>query len=167
MSPIPSVTLDTNLLLEYWMVQSKRTIVEQLFKYAEDGVLDLAVTARIREDIPRLPLSKKINELAKLDVQEIGSVTRLDYWVLGRDMLGSDQFVEVSSAVNATLQQQGKNPPDWRDWDHLHAHYLAGRDVFLTWDKRVLETALDLHSQLGIVVMKPEDYIPTLGGSIA
>ena len=49
--------------------------------------------------------------------------------------------------------------PDWRDWDHLHAHYLRRRDVFLTWDGGILDCADELKGKLDIVVMRPEEYL--------
>lgn len=156
---IPRVTLDTNLPIEYLKAQEKSDVVERLLQLARDGLLDLAVTARIHEDVTHPPLSERIEALLGQDIQEIGSVTRLGYWELGRDMLGSDEFVETSAALDAGLERQGRRPPDWRDWDHIHAHYLAGRDVFLTWDKDVLSLEEQLRTRLGIIVMKPEDYL--------
>lgn len=61
------------------------------------------------------------------------------------------------------LEHQGKTTPDWRDWDHLHAHHLSGRDVFLTWDRRILDVGAELRERLGIIVVQPEDYLATLG----
>ena len=141
---MPSATLDTNLLQEFWRDQAKAAVVERLLGLARSGQLDLAVTARIREDVPRPPLSDLINELSELNVQEIGSVTRLGHWVLGRDRLGDDRFIEVSHRLTEELCRRSMQPPDWRDWDHIHAHYLAGRGVFLTWDKRILDAAPSL-----------------------
>ena len=49
-------------------------------------------------------------------------------------------------------------PPDWRDLDHLDAHYRAGRDKFVTFDRGILKLADEL-SQLGIVVISPEELL--------
>jgi hypothetical protein len=141
-----SVTLDTSLLQEYWKNQDKRATVEQLIERAGRGELALAVTARIREDIPNQPLASMIEILDQIGVEEIASVTRPDYWVLGRDILGDDRFVTISESLDKARQAAGqKNCPDWRDWDHLHAHYLSGRDVFLTWDKGIRSVGPELH----------------------
>lgn len=67
---VPRLTLDTNLLLEYWKNQAKRKAVEKLSLLAKEGKADLVVTARIREDVPLSPLAQKIDELPEL--------TRLD-----------------------------------------------------------------------------------------
>jgi len=65
---IPKLTLDTNLLLEYWKQQKRMDVTEKLLSLARLGKIDLAVTARIREDIPRPPLADRINELPELQI---------------------------------------------------------------------------------------------------
>jgi hypothetical protein len=78
----PSITLDTSVLLEYWKNQKKRSSVERLLELSRSGNVDLVVTARIREDVPRPPLSEIINHMYQLNVQEGPSVARLGLWVL-------------------------------------------------------------------------------------
>ena len=154
----PTVTLDTNVLMEFWKDQVKAEVTASLLELAESGQVILAITSRINEDIPNMPLASRINEFPGLKVEQIRSVFRLDVSALGGgDMLGSDRFVGVMESINAEWRQKhmSKGPPDWRDWDHLHGHYLTGRDVFLTWDGSILDAASDLKSVLGIVVMKP------------
>lgn len=154
------LTLDTNLLQELWKDQPKRDVVERLLALAERGEVEVVVTARINEDIPGGDLASKIGELSELGVGQTGSVTRLGYWVLGRDHLGSDGFIEAQKAAEAELRRRGRTKlPDWRDWDHLHAHFLQGRDVFLTWDKRLLEAAELLSGPFAVTAMTPEDYL--------
>jgi hypothetical protein len=74
-------------------------------------------------------------------------------------MLGDQAFEDFLSTAQALAKQRGKKPPDWRDWDHLHAHYLLRRDVFLTWDEGILSLSQELTVQFGVVVMKPEEYL--------
>ena len=162
MPKVTKVTLDTSLLQEYWKSQDKVGVVEKLLNLAEDGELDLAITTRIREDIPRPPLSNRINQLPELGVQEIGAPFRLDHSLLsGKDVLGSEEFSKFSYSLVLTLKQKGRKRkiPDWRDWDHIQGHYLARRDVFLTWDNPVLECAQGLEEKFGVVLMKPEDFV--------
>lgn len=156
---MPSATLDTNLLIEYWKNQAKAAVVKRLLDLAQDGQLDLAVTARIREDVPQPPLSNRINKLPEIGVQEIGTAMRLDVGVLDRDYLGDDRFLDVAGEIMNDFSRKSTSPPDWRDWDHVHGHYLAGRDVFLTWDKRILDAADELRDKLSVRVMMPEDYL--------
>lgn len=161
---VPRLTLDTNLLLEYWKIQAKRKVVERLVLLAKEGKVDLAVTARIREDVPLAPLAQKLNGLLELGVNEIGSVTRLGHWVLGRDRLANKAFSDFWPTAQALAEQHRKKPPDWRDWDHLHSHYLHRRDVFLTWDEGIICLSEGLRTHFGIVIMKPEVYLRQVGG---
>ena len=60
---ITTLTLDTNLLQEYWKQQKKEQFVERLIDLAQQGKVDLAVTARVREDIPVRILLDTIHDL--------------------------------------------------------------------------------------------------------
>ena len=77
------------------------------------------------------------------------------------DMLGSSEFLHVVGQTEDTFDRQGrvKNRPDWTDWDHINGHYLKGRDIFLTWNRPLLDAAPELKAQVGIVVTKPEDFL--------
>ena len=156
---VPSATLDTSVIVEYLEKRSKIAVVESLLKLAQSGRLDLCVTGRIREDIPRQPLSERINELAELGIREMGSIIRTGHWRPGRDSAGSTMFQEAIDSLPDDPSRPRKKCPDWRDWDHVQIHYLNGRDVFLTWDKGILNAAPHLKEHLGIVIMKPENYL--------
>lgn len=159
---IPTVTIDTNLLQEYWREQKNVAVTEKLLDLAKHGQVDLAITSRINADIPDLPLASRINDLPQLNVQQIGSVFRLGHSSLGGgDVLGSDSFLNVMDSLESRFDREGrvKRRPDWKDWDHLHGHYLSGRDVFLTWDRPILEVASELQQQLGIVVTTPQEFL--------
>ncbi len=154
------VTLDTNLLLERWKNQNKAGVVEKLLNLAENGKLDLAVTTRIREDIPHPPLSNRINQLPELGVQQISAIFRLSLSPLdGKDLIQEPEFAKFCHSLSLDLSRRGRKPPDCRDWDHIQGHYLARRDVFLTWDKAILECAQKLEEKFGVVLMRPEDFI--------
>ena len=158
-TPVPRLTLDTSLLLEYWKEQSRRDTTEALLELAQKGHVELAVTARVREDVPRDPLAREIDKLSEIRIEETGSVTRLDYWILGRDQLGSDAFTEFENELQERAEKTGVKVPDWRDLDHVHAHFLQKRDVFLTWDKTVLRLAEELRSRFEIIILRPDDYL--------
>lgn len=163
-----SVTLDTNVLVELWWSRENSALTKALLALAEEGEIDLAVTTRINADIPSSPLADRISSLPQLGVEEIGSVFRLDYSGLdGGDMLGSDRFMDVTDSIDDELNRQGrkKRRPDWRDWDHLHGHFLKGRDVFLTWDRPFLEFADELRAKLGISIMNPQEFLAQLPAS--
>ena len=153
------VTLDTNLLFEYWIDGPRRPVVDRLLALAKAKDIDLAITARVREDIPDDPLASKINELADLGVEETGSVTRLDYWVVGRDFLGSGEFEDFRLQLESAWKEGDPRLPDWRDWDHMHAHMLLNRTVFLTWDRPILRLSTMLHDRFGIQVQTPDEFL--------
>jgi hypothetical protein len=152
------VTLDTNVLQEFWNDRTRRAVVERLLALAEAEGIDLAVTARVREDIPDEPLASKIRTLSDIGVEESGSVTRLD-WKLGRDQLGLEEFETFRLQLESARKERDPKLPDWRDWDHLHAHMLQGRTVFLTWDRPILRLSQLLRDRFGIRVQAPEDFL--------
>jgi hypothetical protein len=153
-----TLTLDTSLLLEYWKDQDNKKVVEDLLRLANEGRVNLAVTARVQEDVAGDPFASRINQLGELGIQENGAVARLDYWILERDYLGSDEFETLRLQLESERKERSSNLPDWRDWDHLHAHMLQGRDVFLTWDKAILRLGHRLQS-FGIRVTTPQQYL--------
>ena len=64
-SNIPTATLDINVLVEFWKDRKKAATTKTL--------LDLAVTSRIRNDIPRPPLADRLDKLPEIGIQRIGS----------------------------------------------------------------------------------------------
>ena len=161
----PTATLDTNVLMEFWNERDKVAIVDSLLNLATSRRVDLAITNRIVVDIPLPPLVERINDLPALKVQQIGSVFRLDHSALGGgDMLGSDCFLDVINILENKMDLEGrtKRRLDWRDWDNLHGHYLTRRDTFLTWDRPIIDVASGLLSRLGIVVVKPAEFLSQL-----
>lgn len=150
-----ALTLDSNIPIEFWKNQQRKAVVEQLLALAQAGEVSLMVTARIRDDIPREPLASEIDRLPQLGIAEGPSVARIGSWVIGRDVIGSDAFIQQQEQIAAEMRRRGHEPPDWRDWDHLHAHVLQARDVFLSWDKRLVEAA----AMIGLRAMSPDDYV--------
>ena len=160
---ITTVTLDTNVVREVWDVRSNASVVEKLIDLSKQGIIELAITNRIVDDIPRPPLSDRIRELPILNVRQIGAVFRLDHSALGDgDRLGSDTFLDKSAQIVSELARKGLGIPEWQDWDHIHGHYLAGRDVFLTFDRNVLAMAGELKDALGIVILSPREFLATI-----
>lgn len=150
------LTMDTNLLQELWRERAKRAVVQKLLTSPN---ADLAVTATIHEDIPRSPLADRLRELPKLRIKQTPKLARLGTWTLGRDALGSHDFIDFQHEIEASWAPGNRRLPDGRDFDHLHAHFAHGRDVFLTWDGDILSLAPALKSRLGITVQRPEDYL--------
>ena len=59
----PTLTIDTNLLMEYWKEQDKVSVVVSLLNVTKSAQAHLAITTRIEADVPRPPLVEKINDL--------------------------------------------------------------------------------------------------------
>lgn len=150
------LTLDTNLLQELWNDRAKRAIVERILELPD---VELAVTATIHEDIPRSPLADRLRELPELGIAVTPRLARVGTWVLGLDMLGDQDFVDFQTRLASEWRPGARRLPDRRDFDHLHAHLAARRDIFLTWDRALLALAEVLDSQLGVLVQSPEEYL--------
>lgn len=157
-----TVTLDTNVLAAHWDEEENSSVTESLLNLARQGNIDLAITSRINADVTRSPWKDRINELQDLNVRQISGPLRWDYskWDEG-DVFGSDDFAKVMTSLEEGLDREGrkKKRPDWRDWDHLHGHYLARRQFFLTWDEGIVYLSSKLREKLDIVVMKPEEFL--------
>jgi hypothetical protein len=135
-------------------------IVESLLNLAKLGKVDLAVTRRIRQDIPKPELSNKLNELPELLIEETGTVARYGFWLLdGREMIGDNKFTNFLPIAIELAKKRGKTPPDWRDLDHLQAHYLLHRDVFLTWDEGIICLFTELKEGFNLDVKRPDEYL--------
>ena len=157
----PTVTLDTNVVREWWDNRSKTEHVEELLELGEKFEIDLAVTRRIHDDVPNQPLAAKINDLPNLLIHEIGAVMRLNNWEVGTDTVGVTEFVNFIGSIETSDEFNHMNKdkrPDWRDWDHIHTHYRYSRNYFLTWDSKVLHFK-KAFKDFGIKVMKPEEYL--------
>ena len=158
----PTATLDTNVLQEYLLNRPKVHVVRRLLNLSDSGQLDLAVTSRIRSDVPHPPLAERINELSILGVKMEPSLFRLGHSMLdGTAYLSDGKTIRILEDIVDRFRAtgMGKKLPDIRDLDHLEAHRTSGRSVFLTWDKGIIHIAECLEYELGIVVMKPEDYL--------
>lgn len=166
-----SVTLDSNLVADYWERRPGWEDVQALLELGAQGVLDLAVTAVIERDFPDDPWASRLLELPTLGVLMVGAPATLGSWVLGRDVLGDAAFdaawaeFAAVAASRITKRQRGR-PPSSEDWTHLHAHWLLGRTVFLTRDKPLLSLAPKLLERFGIVVLAPSNFLAGLPGSI-
>ena len=96
-------------------------------------------------------------ELPDLGIRTMGSVIRPKHWRPGIDRAGS---AECDKAYRSLTDLEYRiNDKHWKDWDHLHAHYVNRRDVFLTWDKGILSFSAGLRDELNLVVMKPDEYL--------
>jgi len=158
-----TVTLDTNVVYEWLKTTNASPDLQQLLELSSLGKIDLAVTRRIEADIPNEPLATRVKALKEIGINKRPSVTRLERpgfraWVLGEDLLGDDEFARFS-------EYQKTKEPDWRDWDHVHAHYLLKRHVFLTYENSLLRLTETLRMQFGIALMAPGVFLQQFGAT--
>jgi hypothetical protein len=165
---VDKLTLDTNVLRDYWDDRAARELVEQILELAARGELDLAVAAYIDRDITHGRLADRVAELPALGVRKTIGVWELGVSRLGIDTrLGDQRVVDLEVAFNARRAATGgAKPPEHEDWLHLHTHLLERRDYFLTLDKAILRIADELGA-LGIVVCTPADYLARRSASPA
>jgi hypothetical protein len=159
-STVDLITIDANLLHDYWKARPRMSIVEQLLDLAAERRVDAVVTRYIHDDIPHKPLSDRLNELPALNVGMTGGLFTVGYSANGgSDFLGSDGFLRCQELLSGTWRPSRGKAPDQRDWNHLHAHYAKRRDYFLTWDEPLRELGALLATGFPIRVIAPDDYL--------
>ena len=164
------VTVDTTIpyeKLEPKEEQDRLRCVQELTRLVKEQKLELFVSRRIRNDIPRDPYASKVDALlSELRIEETGSVTRVPF-VVGQDKVACATFSEAHERYQKLAKQRHKERTgkrkakvlEWADWDHLQRHYLDNRDAFLTWDCDFLSVRPELRQEFGIVVQKPEEFL--------
>ena len=158
---LPSVTLDTDVFLKM-----KRGELVDILEFRGTHPVDLAVSQRIREDILLRPDEEQL--LFDAYIRRIPSIMRCSFDSRAQRFLlnpkfnkpGCTEFLKFTeSVINSYFKPKGETPPGYLDWDHLHAHYLSGRDIFLTDDQKILKIKEQLKEELGITVMNFEDFL--------
>ena len=157
---LPSVTLDSDVFLKI-----KRGESMDMLEFRKKYLVDLAVTHRIHEDLKLQPCEEQF--LFDSYIRKIPSIMRCCFdskaerFLLNPkfNKLGCTEFLKFTgSVVNNYFKPRGEIPPGYLDWDHLHAHYLSGRDIFLTDDQKVLGIDNQL-KEFGIIVMNFEKFL--------
>ena len=156
---LPSVTLDTNVFLN--MKCGRMLTPVELRKICP---VDLAISHRIQDD---LPLNSSDEQFLRDNyIRKIPSIMRFCFdsksqrFLLNSefDKPGCTEFFKMAESIINGLRKTGENPPEYLDWDHLHAHYISGRDIFVTEDKKNLKVGCQLKA-LGIRVMRFEELL--------
>jgi hypothetical protein len=164
------LTLDTNCLINHFDTQSatatSREEIAQLIRYATSGRAEIVIATRVEADLDQdkdeeRRASLKRN-LAMFEV--IGSVLRWyeslwdgsDLWVDKKTHVLAD---EIQKVLFPGLAQDDKRFGNkLRDVDHIAAHAMAGRDIFITDDSHLNKRAEEL-KKLGAVVMRPAQCV--------
>lgn len=155
-----TLALDTDVVRDIWDDDERRAAVDRLIDLASTGEVDLAVTRHVEEDVPRAPLADRIRDLPVLGIRKTGGVFVIGVSRIGGpDGVGSDAFDTWWRQLNALRTDGEPRLPGATDYHHLHAHYIRGRDVFVTWDTAILRLRAELEATFGIRVMTPSEAL--------
>lgn len=155
------MTLDTNIPYRWFENHKERVIFKKLLDWQTSGAIEIVVTRTILKDVPREPYRTKVQNLPELDVRIVGTVFRLGESLLGGlDMVGSRKFREFEEKL--LLEFPNMKEPNQNDLDHIHAHLLNKRDVFLTFEKAILNLQERIQSELGVCVRHPRRFLDSL-----
>ena len=156
---LPSVTLDTNVFCR--MKQGAFLAPAEIYKKCP---VDLAVTQRIRDDLPFDSSDEQY--LTDNCIRKIPSIMRCCFDSKSKRFLlnpeydkpGCTEFLKMAESIIEGMKKNGGKPPEYLDWDHLHAHYISGRDIFVTEDSGILKIGSQL-KVLGMRVMRFEKLL--------
>lgn len=163
-------TFDTNALINRYEAGPTATSVAELvalLEMASSGAVDGAVTTRVAEDLGR---DKDPDRRARIlraieGLPVIGSVFRLDVSPLdGLDTLADGDpnasHLQIERIIFPNLLRSSKHYANCRDdIDHVIAHYLAKRDIFVTDDGGIMSKQKQLADALQISVMRPGECL--------
>lgn len=129
---VPTATCDTSVVID--ALKGAREAAVSLFAAARAGRIDIAFSTRLELEL----LSYRLTDVARLVGAEpriLGTTGRWDLsaWDSG-DVYQAEEFV-------STPGPEGLGRYGMMDSDHLEAHRLAGRDVFVTNDVDLLKEA--------------------------
>lgn len=134
-----------------------------MLECSRSGKIDIVKTIRVMNDTldkwkgdGDSPIWKQIQGLPS--IQTIGSGFRLDCSRLNSpDTLLSKEQIELAKKIKQVM-----NDAQTEDRDHLPAHIISKREIFITGDKHFLDNAMQIERQLGAIVMKPQNAVKLL-----
>lgn len=159
-----SVTFDTSCVIEYIKKKSKWLYVDRLFTSAQQGLIDIAVTSRVKYELldygNRQKAQQDFSILQTLPVKQEPTIFRLDYSYLNIDHLADNDWIAVEKKVRDVLFPN--QSPNLKDIDHLVAHIKAERDIFVAIDRHFTKKEDICWQELRILVMSPDDLCTLL-----
>lgn len=161
-----ALTVDTNAIRDYAEPHREgHKIAKELIELHDAGTCQIRVTTRFDSDVPGGPLRSKLEALPVLDNPQIGTVFRLDVSRLDSgDMIASEEWAKEADELMALLfpgatSESGRHRNRMADVDHLMGHKIAGRDIFVTNEKAILNQREALSAKFGITVMSPGEAV--------
>ena len=156
------ITIDTNVLIDGLDGEPEnRAVFDALLSLHREGRVEIALSTRLEQDksddsdVGRVG---RHHEAAK-EFAVIGGPARINVSRLGsRDVIADgDQANRLAKMFGVQNFASANKHTVW-DVDHLYAHWSDDRDVFLTYDKGILNKKRALKNA-GIVVMDPPEFL--------
>lgn len=169
------LTLDTNCLINHFDSESEtatsRDEIAQLIRYATNGRAQVVITTRAEADLDQDKDEQRRKRLKRnlAMFEVISSVLRWDESSWDGGDVWADRKTEVLADEIQKVLFPGLDAEDKRfgnkirDVDHLTAHVMAGRDIFVTDDRHLTGHADEL-KKLGSVVMRPAECVAYIQG---
>jgi hypothetical protein len=164
------LTLDTNCLINHFDHESatatSRDEIAQLIRYATSGRAEVVITTRAEADLNQDKNDERRERLKRTLAmfKIIPSVLRWDEssWDGGDVWADNNAGVladEIQKVLFPALSSESNNFGNKiRDVDHITAHAMDRRDIFVTDDGRLNQRAGELE-KLGVVVMRPAECV--------
>lgn len=175
----PKLTLDTNAMVNLFDSSSPTaTSVDELaalIRYGLSGKAEISITTRVEADIMQDKDPDRRAEMLRVvdTMPVIGSIFRTD---MSRLDHAADTLTDNSSGLVAAEIQAivfpGLSTSDKRysnkryDIDHLTAHYINKRDIFVTDDGQILRKRDALAESVGIQIMRPGECLQYIDGIV-
>ncbi len=170
-----TVTLDTVCIIHKFDSSSpdKHREMVKIFELHESRKLEVAVSTRIINDKSRdQDFARRVRDVDfALKLRVIPSVFRVDVSYLPSedrfgDIFSDDEMDDKFGQLHRIFwgKRTIPNENEWErkggnDLDHLFAHWINERDVFLTYDDDILKRKEELFSELGITVQTPTEFL--------
>ena len=160
------VTLDTNVIIDEYLVTQFKQLEKQ-------GLIDIAVSTRVvadkDQDRDEARKGKHLKEFESYPKEAAPARWGFSSWN-GGDVWAAEEHINLSQQLEEIVfgKISGKRSHNKvADIDHLHSHYLSGRDIFVTNDKKdIWRKREELKEKLGIVVENPQEFLSRFQGQI-
>jgi len=159
------LTVDTNVLINRIKREGDYAAAQCLLSLDAQGDIEIKVTSRIKIDVPHETLHSQIMALAVVARGPIGSSFTIGFSAVeGDDMIADNEIAEMGNALMRLLfpASDPTNPKHMNriaDVDHLIAHHMAKREIFITEDRGILERQTMLSERFGLTVMSPMEFL--------
>ena len=151
------VCLETSCIIGFLNDEPDCRSIERLLNLAETGHVDLFVSdfawRETRQPIGEL--DKRKMQRLKCATKPLPKVARIGEWVLGEDVLGHDDSLDIETALSRASRP---------DREQFLSYAAVGLDFFVTKDNHYLKNSVRarLANQYGFKVGMPEECLSWL-----